>query len=74
MSATVLSSPAGTARQLQSGGWLVDIGDAFPTWRPSRESARELLDLTVSPAGPSASPVVCSPSGPARPGPISLDP
>lgn len=45
MSATRLTTSAGTARQLLTGGWLVDVGAAFPTWVPDRETARDALNV-----------------------------
>lgn len=48
MSATAIEHPAGTARPTLSGGWLVDLGDAFPTWTPDRDHARDLLDTRAN--------------------------
>lgn len=48
MSATVIHHPAGTARPLRSGGYAVDVGDAFPTWVPDRDHARDLLDVRAA--------------------------
>lgn len=74
MSATILRTPAGFAHQLATGGWLVDVGDAFPTWRPDRESALDLLDVpTISPAGPDDL-ARSSFNDPVRSGPNLLDP
>lgn len=44
MTATAIEHPAGTARPAMSGGWVVDMGDAFPTWTPDRDHARDLLE------------------------------
>ncbi|WP_433460755.1 hypothetical protein [Micromonospora sp. CA-248212] len=48
MSATTISHPAGTARLALSGGWVVDMGDQFPTWTPTRERAYDVLDARVA--------------------------
>lgn len=44
MTATAIEHAAGTARPAMSGGWVVDMGDAFPTWTPDRDNARDLLE------------------------------
>lgn len=48
MSATVIEHAAGTARPALFGGWVVDLGDAFPTWTPDRDRARDLLDTRAA--------------------------
>jgi hypothetical protein len=39
----VMRIGAAEARQLLSGGWMCDRGDAFPTWRPDADAAARLL-------------------------------
>jgi len=73
MSVPALTSPAGVATPLLSGGWLVDRGDIPPQWVPDRASARAELGIPDSPAGLSATPVAGFPRT-ARPGPNLLDP
>ncbi|MET8278195.1 hypothetical protein [Micromonospora sp. NPDC005174] len=48
MSATSLTHAAGTARPAFSGGWVVDMGDQFPTWTPTRERAYDVLDARAA--------------------------
>ncbi|MFD6565313.1 hypothetical protein [Micromonospora profundi] len=48
MSTTTIQHPAGTARPALSGGWVVDMGDAFPTWTPDRDRAYDLLDTRAA--------------------------
>jgi hypothetical protein len=48
MTATAIVHPAGTARPALSGGWVVDMGDAFPTWTPNRERAYDVLDARAA--------------------------
>jgi hypothetical protein len=38
-----ITSPAGTAQPLASGGLLVHMGDAWPRWVPDRATARLVL-------------------------------
>jgi hypothetical protein len=38
-----ITSAAGTAEPLASGGLLVHMGDAWPRWVPDRATAREVL-------------------------------
>lgn len=33
----------GTVHKLKSGGYLVDVGDAFPVWRADMSAVRRLL-------------------------------
>lgn len=71
MSASCLSRPAGTARQLRTGGWAVDFGAQFPTWVPDREAALDLLDSLDHPAGPGVAAAQSPRSGGTVPGPRS---
>lgn len=71
MIAATLSSPAGTAKALLSGGWLVDLGDMPPQVVTDRATARAALGIPDSPAGPDG---LWSSSNAARSGPNFIDP